>query len=208
MCLFFALHTDLQIFIKIEKLWRFIGNQDFLPKTQPNSMANYLMPEKIGYKSYTWKNKQVIRWGHWTWHVKIIIDIWKLSGSFRNRKPIEFGRVRLGNMSVVEKKTQKSLIPHWKESAVYRAKYTVWWFVSWVILTNTSETQAHFSWKCLKDICSYTPTPLSVWISILPLNFLYIILVLGALDLHRSKWHHLATDSPSVTLYQVTHAFI
>lgn len=73
---------------------------------------------------------------------------------------------------------------------------------------NISETQAVFSFKCLKDISLYAPAPLQVWISIFPLNILYVILVLSASDLHRNKQHHLATGSPSVMQYQVTRAFI
>lgn len=126
--------------------------------------------------------------------VRITIDLWKLPSRFTNGKAIEFGCVRWGNISVVE-----------KESIACRAKYRVWWIVCWMIQINTSEAQALSSWKCLKDIFSYAPVLLSVWISIFPLLFLYIILVLGTQDLHRCKWHHLATDLPSVTQHQVTH---
>lgn len=42
----------------IQKPWTFIGSQDFLPRTQPNSMANHLVPEKTGYRGYTWKSKR------------------------------------------------------------------------------------------------------------------------------------------------------
>lgn len=126
-------------------------------------------------------------------HIRIVTDIWKLQGSFRNwnkkqKKNIDFGHVRWGNFC--EEQYTEVSNSSLKTVTGSQSKMLPCW------LSNFS------------DICSCAPTLLSVWISILPLQFLYAVMVLSTSDLHKSKWHHLATDSPSVTQYWVAHAFI